>query len=182
MGNQRDELLGRIVVDVAASGLGERSLRDIATAVGSSHRMLLYHFGSRAGLVQAIVESVEAGQRQLFADAAAAAPTASSADLIRATWARVSDPAVLPFVRLFFELVGHPATDRLDLTGSWLAEAQSVVEARGQVFDPAGVRLGVAVTRGLLIDVVTGGDREAATAALDRFIELLPPDRPADGR
>jgi AcrR family transcriptional regulator len=182
MGMQRDELLGRIVSDVAAHGLGDRSLRDIAAAVGSSHRMVLYHFGSRAGLVQAIVESVEAGQRQLLADAAAAAPSATSADLIRATWARVSDPAVRQFVRLFFELVGHPETDRLDLTGTWLDEAGAVARARGQSFDPAGVRVGIAVTRGLLIDVVTGGDRDEATAALERFIELLPPDRPADGR
>ena len=182
MGMQRADLLERILLDVAANGLGDRSLRDLATAVGSSHRMLLYHFGSRAGLVRAIVESVEAGQRQLLADAAAAAPTASSADLIRATWVRVSDPAVLPFVRLFFELVGHPATDQLDLTTTWLDEARGVVEARGQAFDPAGVRVGIAVTRGLLVDLVTGGDRDAANAALERFLELVPPDQPAPGR
>jgi AcrR family transcriptional regulator len=182
MGDQRDALLDRILVDVAANGLGDRSLREIATAAGTSHRMLLYHFGSRAGLVHAIVESVEAGQRRLLADAAAATPSASSADLIRATWARVSDPAVRPFVRLFFELVGHAETDRLDLTGTWLEEARSVVEARGQAFDPAGVHAGIAVTRGLLIDLVTGGDPDEATAALERFLELLPPDRPADAR
>ena len=182
MGMQRDDLLGRILVDVAANGLGDRSLRELATAAGSSHRMLLYHFGSRAGLVRAIVESVEAGQRQLLADAATAAPTASSADLIRATWVRVSDPAVRPFVRLFFELVGHPETDRLDLTTTWLDEARRVVEARGQAFDPAGVRVGVAVTRGLLIDLVTGGDLDEANAAMERFLELVPPDPPVLGR
>lgn len=182
MGIQRQELLERIVVDVATHGLGERSLRDIAGSVGSSHRMLLYHFGSRAGLVRAIVESVEAGQRQLLTDAAAAAPDASSAELIRATWARVSDPTVRPFVRLFFELVGHPTTDALDLTGTWLHDAQAIAEARGEAFDAAGVRVGVAVTRGLLVDVVTGGDLDAATAALERFLALLPPDPPAAGR
>ena len=63
MGTQRDDLLGRILVDVATNGLGERSLRDIATAVGSSHRMLLYHFGSRAGLVEAIVAGREVPKR-----------------------------------------------------------------------------------------------------------------------
>jgi hypothetical protein len=42
--------------------------------------------------------------------------------------------------------------------------------------------VGVAVTRGLLIDLVTGGDPDEATAALERFLELIPPDRPADAR
>ncbi len=182
MGIQRDELLGRIVVDVASHGLGERSLRDIAASVGTSHRMVLYHFGSRAGLVGAIVESVEASQRQLLADAAAAAPTASDAELIRATWARVSDPAVRPFVRLFFELVGHPATDGPDLTAGWLEAAAAIAEARGRPLDEAGVRVGIAVTRGLLIDLVTGGDLDEATAALERFLALLPPDPPPGAR
>ena len=34
------------------------------------------------------------------------------------------------------------------------------------------LRLGVAVTRGLLIDVIATGDTEAATRSLERFIEL----------
>lgn len=182
MGIQRDELLGRIVADVATNGLGERSLRDIATSVGSSHRMVLYHFGSRDGLVAAIVGSVEAGQRQLLEEAASTAPTAGDADLIRATWARVSDPAVRPFVRLFFELVGQPATGGPDLTAGWLEAAAGIAEARGQALDRAGVRLGVAVTRGLLVDLVTGGDPAEATAALERFLALLPPDPPTDAR
>ena len=62
----RAELLDRVVADVAEHGLTDRSLRDIAAAVGTSHRMLLYHFGSRQGLVAAIVQSVEAAQRQLL--------------------------------------------------------------------------------------------------------------------
>ena len=66
MGDARSELLDRIVDEVAQHGIGDRSLRDLAAAVGSSHRMLLYHFGSRAGLVAAIVVEVEARQRSLM--------------------------------------------------------------------------------------------------------------------
>ena len=56
MNDARTRLLERIVADVGANGLGDRSLRDLAVAVGSSHRMLHYHFGSRAGVVTALVE------------------------------------------------------------------------------------------------------------------------------
>ena len=37
----------RVVEEFAARGIGDRSLRDMAEAVGTSHRMLLHHFGSR---------------------------------------------------------------------------------------------------------------------------------------
>ena len=40
----------------------------------------------------------------------------------------------------------------------------------GVGFDPVEVRLGVAVTRGLLVDVITTGDASAATEALERFV------------
>ena len=47
----------------SAAGIGDRSLRDIAAAVGTSHRMLIHHFGSREGLLTEVVRTVEANQR-----------------------------------------------------------------------------------------------------------------------
>ena len=164
----RVELLERILVDVAAHGLGDRSLRDLAQAVGSSHRMLLYHFGSRAGLVRAIVETVEAGQRRLLAEAAA--ETGSPAELARRTWRRVSDPATLGYVRLFFELVGGADRgDRPDLTTAWLDDLATLAAAAGQPVDREAARIGIAVVRGLLIDVISGADRAEVDAAFERY-------------
>jgi AcrR family transcriptional regulator len=175
----RADLLERILADVAAHGLSDRSLRDLARSVGSSHRMLLYHFGSRAGLVRAIVEAVEAGQRQLLVDAAADA--GSSAELARRTWRRVSDPAALGFVRLFFELVGQADRDaNPDLTGAWLDDLEALAAAAGQPADRQAGRLGIAVVRGLLIDLVTGADRDEVDAAFERYAAGLeaPPPKP----
>ncbi len=38
--------------------------------------------------------------------------------------------------------------------------------------DATDVRLGIAVTRGLLLDVMTGGDIAGATKSLERFLAL----------
>ena len=38
--------------------------------------------------------------------------------------------------------------------------------------DPAELRLGVAVTRGLLLDLVAGADRTEVDASYRRFVEL----------
>ena len=166
----RDRLLDRVIADVAAHGLGDRSLRDIATAVGTSHRMLLYHFGSRPGLVAAIVDEVERRQRA----AMAAAPSAATAV---ETWRRVSDPAVRPFVQLFFELAGQaarlPGRAGVDMTQPWVDDAVAAAASAGIEVDAVDVRLGVAVVRGLLVDLVSGGEPAAAEAAFERFVALM---------
>jgi len=177
MTSPRDELTRRLVTEVATHGLGDRSLRDLAGSVGTSHRMLLYHFGSRDGLVAAVVEMVEADQRAVLAELAGTAT--GPADLIRRLWQRVSAPEVLPFVRLFFETVAHRGT--ADLTTPWIEDSAPITEAFGMPFDPAEIRLGVAVTRGLLVDVILTGDVDAASASLERFISMweqtIGPDR-----
>ena len=171
MSDARSRLLERIVAEVGANGLGDRSLRDLAVAVGSSHRMLHYHFGSRAGLVTALVELVEASQRALLDQLAS--QTDDPADLVLALWARVSSPEMRPFVRLFFECVG--ATGGQGLTDPWLEEGPGIATKLGIVVDATELRLGVALTRGLLIDVLATGDTRPATDAMRRYIAMWNP-------
>jgi AcrR family transcriptional regulator len=54
--SRRDALLAACTDHILAEGLIGLSLRPLAKAVGTSDRMLIYHFGSRAGLVTAIVD------------------------------------------------------------------------------------------------------------------------------
>jgi AcrR family transcriptional regulator len=180
----KEALLDRVIDHVAASGLADQSLRELAGGAGTSHRMLLYHFGSRAGLVAAIAARIEAQQRATLATLAAQAT--GPADLQRRLWAQVSDPAIAPFVRLFFDvlglaLAGSPGTERFraDLIEPWLAQATTASEAVGIVPRREELRLGVAVTRGLLIDALATGDVAGATAAHERFIELWEAGRAA---
>lgn len=169
----RAELLGRIVTEVAIHGLGDRSLRELAAAVGTSHRMLLYHFGSRDGLVRAIVEAVEAGQREALDTVAAMG--GSDVAIARAMWRRISEPATLPFVRLFFELVGQvpgAADGSRDLTESWLDIAAGLGDRQGTPGDREEARIGIAIMRGLLMDLVTGADRADVEASMERFFAV----------
>ena len=182
MGIARDELLERIVAEVATNGLADRSMRELAAGVGSSHRMLLYHFGSRDGLVAAIVAATEAAQRDALRELATG--TDSPADLVRGLWARVSAPELRPFVRLFFETLATQARTpgaATDPTADWL----DTVHDLGPVADGSDdtdTRLGIAVVRGLLVDVLATGDVDAATAALERYLELAEPRRAATAR
>lgn len=176
----RARLLGLVIGHVAAAGIAGRSLREIAAGAGTSHRMLLYHFGSREGLLAAIVLELEARQRALLVALAAEAPTPRAVAL--AIWEHLTAPAMLPFVRLFFEVFGLVAADaaeteelRAALTTPWVDGSAAAASTLAVPADPVAARLGVAVTRGLLLDLVGGADPAAVDAAYRRFVDLADP-------
>ncbi len=57
----REQLLERALEFLTGRGMGDISLRELAAALGTSHRMLIYHFGSKEGL---FVEVVRASERR----------------------------------------------------------------------------------------------------------------------
>jgi len=183
----RDQLLRAAMAYVSANGLTNISLRELAAAIGTSHRMLIYHFGSKEGLLVAIVQAVEEATRGLFAEFAAD-PEMSPIDAARAFWQRLADPALWPNERLFFELYGQalqgrPGTEAfLDgIVDSWV-EPMTAYQVRQGVSEAearADARLGVAVTRGLLLDLLATGNRTAVDAAFERYLRLYQAGREA---
>ncbi|GIF22020.1 AcrR family transcriptional regulator [Actinoplanes tereljensis] len=174
MSESRDELLGRILDFATRDGLADRSLREIAAGVGTSHRMLLYHFGSREGLLAAVVGAMEARQRATMTALAETATTPG--ELMEGVWRAVSSPEVRPFVRLFFEVFALAARGGTPgpagLTASWLDDAERAGERLGVETDRAALRLGVAVSRGLLMDLLAGEDPAEVDAAHALFVRL----------
>lgn len=176
-GSARGRLLEAVIEHFSAAGLADQSLRRIAEAVGTSHRMLLYHFGSKDGLLLEVVRAVEARAQARLAAIAVAAGT-DTGEVMRRVWAYVADPEVASFERLFFALYGRalqgdPATRPLlegDVEG-WLVANTALAGAAGipAATARAHARLGLAVTRGLLLDLLATGDRAGVEAAFEAF-------------
>src|SRR3954471_4958940 len=144
----RDQLLARVVAFAAAEGIAGKSLREIAQGVGTSHRMLIYHFGSREGLIAAIVADIEAQQRAVLA--AITEQAGDQRQVLLGLWEQLTRPELLPFVRLFFEVFGLVAQGaagteglRESLTRPWLEDAAVAAERLGIATDAAEIRLGV---------------------------------------
>lgn len=176
----RQALLDRAIAHVAAHGLTHLSLRGLAAELGTSHRMLSHHFGSKEGLWVAIIQEVERQQRSVMAEMAPD-PGAPLADTLRALWRHISDPALWPSERLFFEVYGQalqgrpPTSELLDgIVESWLGPAAEMAVQRGIPPEEARVfaRLGLAVTRGLLLDLLATEDRAGVDAAMEHWITL----------
>ena len=170
----RERLLAAAVDHAHSTGIADLSLRQLAAAIGTSHRMLIYHFGSREGLLTAVTQAVEGQQRAALLESGATA-----AHDRRQFWQRLSDPELWPQERLFFELyasalLGRPGTEGfLDgIVESWVAPvADAMVKAGADERTArADARLGVAVIRGLLLDLLATGDRAGVNEAYERFL------------
>jgi len=176
----RQQLLDAAIEYAAENGISDLSLRSLATALGTSHRMLIFHFGSKEGLWVEIAHTVERRQRERIL-AFPPDPSQPPGQVLRAWWKHFSDPALWPYERLFFELYGQalqgrPHTARfLDgIVTDWIEPLVGITVAWG-VPEPlarAHIRLGTAVTRGLLLDLLATGDPVAAEQAMDAFIAL----------
>jgi AcrR family transcriptional regulator len=169
---RRRQLLDALVEEFANGGIGDRSLREVAAAVGTSHRMLLHHFGSREDLLLAVVEEVEHRQMGLLSEI----PTDAAAGFA-AMWADLRRPELRQLERLFFECYARAAQDETpfarmlpDAITGWLRAVEAAADGPT---DPAMVRLGLAVTRGLLLDLVATNDDAGVDAAAKAFASLL---------
>jgi AcrR family transcriptional regulator len=170
----RTDLLERVIAYLAEAGVGDRSLRQIAAGAGTSHRMLIYHFGTRDALLVAVVRAVEDRTRAALAELGGRSPREQAIEF----WRRLSDPALAPYERLFFELYGaalagsESVAPVLDgIVTSWLAD-----DARFAGLSLPRARMALAFTRGALLDLLATGDHEAVDASVREFVDLVWPE------
>jgi AcrR family transcriptional regulator len=134
--------------------------------------MLIYHFGSREGLLAAVVETVEQQERELLKRLLAETDDPYAAGL--RFWEHVADAAAT-FAPLYFELAGHAmqgqpwaASLRGWLTTGWTEALTDLWVALGWSATEAAnlARVNLAAVRGLLFDLALTGDRESADAGM----------------
>jgi AcrR family transcriptional regulator len=175
----RERLLEAAIDHFGRNGIGDTSLRGIAAAVGTSHRMLIYHFGSREGLLAEVTREVEARQR-------AAMNATFDADLppleASARFWEETVEATLRYGPLFFELAAHAmqgkehaAALREELIAAWLPQVTELCRALGVPEEQAEThaRLALGAARGLLFDLLVSGQREEVDRAADLLNRLL---------
>ena len=175
----RERLLDAVIDHFGREGIGDTSLRALAQAVGSSHRMLIYHFGSREALLAEVTREVEARQRALMsATYDEALPPLEAA---RAYWEQTVE-ATLRYGPLFFELAAHAmqgkehaAALRDELIAAWLPGVTDLCRALGLPDREAEThaRLALAAARGLLLDLLVTGQRAEVADAADLLSRLL---------
>jgi AcrR family transcriptional regulator len=85
------------------SGLGVLVLRTAAAQLGTSNRMLLYYFKSKAALVAAVLDSISDRQAALL-NASPTGERLSAGVLLERAWRVVLDPRFVPYMRIWTEV------------------------------------------------------------------------------
>jgi len=178
---RKQELLEAAYRYVLDNGLADTSLRPLAKAIGSSPRVLLFLFGSKEGLVRALLARAREDELGYLAELRAARGTLDDlAAAGREVWSWLAAPAHRALLVLWVEgyarsLLGDPgpwAEFGRDTVGDWLqllAERQPA--RRRDTRDGEAERtLLLAVLRGALLDLLATGDADRVTRAVERHL------------
>lgn len=178
---RRDELLELAYRYVLERGMTGLSLRPLATAVGSSPRVLLFLFGSKDGLVRALLARARADELALLQRVEPISPDRGLAVVAAAVWRWLVAHEHRALLRLWTEAY---ARSLVEPDGPWADFARATVEdwlallattqpehLREQHAAVAERTLVLAVLRGALLDLLATGDRERTTAAVERHLD-----------
>jgi AcrR family transcriptional regulator len=177
----RARLRERAIDYVMQSGFAALSLRPMAKKLGTTARMLIYHFGSREALMREVLmgirEREDAVIRGWFQHHQRRKTPPTLAEFLRWYWQRMGAPEARPIALLIFELYALALRDPAAYPG---VMRDPIAYWRG-LSNRAGVRGGddaeatllLAATRGLLLDVTATGDRVRVTKALRLLANLI---------
>jgi AcrR family transcriptional regulator len=167
---RREELLGLAYAYVLRHGLGSLSLRPLAEAVGSSPRVLIYLFGSKDGLVRALLGRARADELAGLRGVGAGGGLPAA---VERTWAWLAAPEHRDLLTLWVEAY---ARSLVEPDGPWAGFAAATVRdwlevlAAAQGDAAAGQEAertaALAVLRGALLDLLATGDLDRTTAAI----------------
>jgi AcrR family transcriptional regulator len=165
------ELLESAYRYVLAHGLGDLSLRPLAAAIGSSPRVLLYLFGSKDGLVRALLGRARADELTFLRGVRGD----GLPDRARQTWAWLAAPGHRALLTLWTEAY---ARSLVEPDGLWAGFARDTVRdwldlLAGGAPPGAEHTQVLAVLRGALLDLLATGDTDRTTAAVERALSRL---------
>jgi AcrR family transcriptional regulator len=120
----RESMLQAMVAHVLTHGVAEASLRPLARAAGTSDRMLIYHFGSKQGLIGEILIALAALFGQVLDTQFAAKHAASRAACLASVAAITRSPDMRQLMRVWMQVLAASAAGET----AYLATGNAIIE------------------------------------------------------
>jgi AcrR family transcriptional regulator len=182
MPDRRAELLDRVANYILSNGLADLSLRPLASAIGTSPRMLLYFFSSKERLIAEALAHIRIREQIDFKRAVSKPRPADRLESLLRDWRSSASPRREKYSRLFFEVYGLALQNPEKFpefleraVGDWLPLFE-------QAFTTAGVSpvhaqtlatLALGAVRGLHLDLLATGERKRTEAAFREMLRLF---------
>ena len=177
MSSRKTELLDAALKYLINHGVANASLRPMAAELGTSPRILMFHFRSKEGLLQDVFEELHSRlQASLRAMASSDSDSFRVAPL-RRFWQWATSRENFPYFCLLYE-AQIVALQNPQEYGRYLRKASSDWQAAAfDLMSPslkskAMASLCIAVFDGLMLELMSGGDRRHLTESLDLFISM----------
>src|SRR5262245_57526455 len=178
---RREELLEAAAAYLLRHGVAGMSLRPMAAAIGTSARLLIYHFGTKERL---LIEAMGLIRQRARADVAAmlqAAPADPDVGrLVRESWRWCTSARNRSYLRLLFEVHGLALQYPKQYAGYLEGSVGHWIELLTKALAPslgrraqATATLIVGAIDGLLMDYLSTGDLARATGAIDLLASHL---------
>lgn len=173
--DRKNELCAKALEYFLEHGLADLSLRPLATKAGTSARLLIYHFGSKDGLIAAVMEEARLRVQQSFTEAMR---DAGRQGPLQSFWSWATHPRNSPYVRLLFEVQVLALQNRAAYGRYLEGGSSSWLKLIEEQLPPSRNRrstatLCAAVIDGLLLEFLSSGDLRRTSASLHFFGSLL---------
>lgn len=178
-GSRAEKMLLDVVAELRRQGNVNRSLRQIATGIGTSHRMLQYYFGTREHLLSLVMLQLS----KEYIARLSPIPPRDRAERIQRTWDMFRDPNNRLQTQLLFVLASsaaeHPDVELpglrydLDAFASYLARLGEEEGLSRQIAEEEG-RYIIASLLGLYLDFFISKDSarvDESFATLKRWVQ-----------
>ena len=172
---RQQELLERAYAYSLTHGLGDLSLRPLATAIGSSPRVLLFLFGSKDGLIRALLARGRSEQLELLRRTEERYDDPPGLTVIaRELWTWLAAPERRPLKTFWVEAYGRslvaPDGPWADFARSTVDDWLKLLEASEPNQSAARRTAVLAILRGALIDLLATADLDRTTAAVEDYL------------
>jgi len=172
---RRGELLEAAAGYLLKHGVAGMSLRPMATSIGTSARLLIYHFGTKERLLIEAMGVIRVQARAAVEAMLCEAPVDGDlGDLVREFWHWCTSAKNRPYLRLLFEVHGlalqYPKTYAGYLEGSvkhWIELLTVALRPRLGREAEGVATLIVGTIDGLLMDYLSTGDLKRTTHAIE---------------
>jgi AcrR family transcriptional regulator len=177
MSSRKEQLRRAILKYLLQHGVAKLSLRPLAAKLGTSPRMLMFHFKSKEGLLQDVLGELHEWLLESFARVVSADSIQGDDAPLKLFWHWASSERNVPYLRLLYEVqivaLQNPAE-----YGRYLKKTSADWQTITLRFLSKSIQnksmatLCIAVFDGLFLELLSTGDRARLTRALDEFISM----------
>ncbi|MDJ0534470.1 MAG: TetR/AcrR family transcriptional regulator [Xenococcaceae cyanobacterium MO_207.B15] len=172
--HKKEELLERCLAVAMEAGSLDFSINAIAKKIGTSGRMLVYHFGSKQELETQIISLLETRLREKLWSFQGLSPQRSLTESLLEMWKHLTSPEMGGLLKLTMELNQRAMQGDLEIQRLLERESQKWIDSLFNLTNDKTTALSLFhLFQGAILDFLTTGNPQRGQQTIKAFTETL---------